>query len=146
MPPFDPEPATPPRESEDLGDALIPDVLTGWVACLRAHPDPRLRADQRGVAEQNLLRTLLRAAQSERDDEHALQALTLAASRYGALQPIHRVDPGEVTRQFGCLRGEIARVVARRGAPRDESFALLMRVDAALSVATLAVIRGGHAR
>ena len=146
MPPTDTDDVAESPERERLADALIPEVLCGWVARLRAQPDPQLRTDQRGVAEQNLLRTLLRMAQAERDDEHALHALTLAACRYGALQPIHRVDPGEVTRQFGCLRSEIARVVTRRAIPEQESFALLMRVDAALSVATLAVIRAGHSR
>ena len=127
-------------------DALVGDVLTSWVSELRSDAARNPRTNGRGLAERNLLRTVIRAADCETPDEAALRALTLAASRYGAMQPMHRVDPGEVARQFACLRREIARVAAARETHPDETLRFLHRIDAALSVATLAVIRAGHRR
>ncbi|HYD54579.1 MAG TPA: hypothetical protein VEA99_18235 [Gemmatimonadaceae bacterium] len=131
------------RRAPAITEELIPEILTGWVACLRGNPNACLRVDERGFAERNLLRAILRVARSEGNDEQALQALAQAASRYGGLQSIHRVDPGEVIRQFGCLRSEIELVLASR-CSADTAFGMLVRVDAALSVATLSVIRAGH--
>jgi hypothetical protein len=127
-------------------DAVIDDVLAGWVAVLRAGPDSTPRGGTRGVAERNLIRTLLHAAEPDSPDETQLNALVLAANRYGALQPLTRADPGEVSRQLGCLRRELQRIANERDPDHRRTLAFLNRIDHAISIASLAVIRGGHAR
>ena len=135
-----------PESREDDNTAQILALIADWRRRLRAEPDERPRAGERGLREQALVRALLAAASPSREgvaDQSALHALAVEAANYGADQPRHRLEPEALVAEMSVLRDVVWQNFRDGGSAAHDLTDRILRFDRALSVAIRAALVGG---
>ncbi|MFN2564101.1 MAG: hypothetical protein ABR499_03725 [Gemmatimonadaceae bacterium] len=133
----------PNRRNAELRDDLAR-VLAEWEAVSREEPW-HVHPERYGIDSlHEVVRAVLDVALGDGGDEEASERLVRAAAAHGDQRRVQAVGDDCLLREYHALRAALWRYLRRVRMPAGEALTAILRVDAVITVATTAALRGYH--
>jgi hypothetical protein len=131
------------RRNAELRDDLAP-ILAEWVAV--SHEEPwHVHPERYGIDSlHEVLRGVLDVALGDGGDQEASERLIRAAAGHGDQRRVQAVGDECLLREYHALRTALWRYLRRVPMPASEALTAISRVDAVITIATTAALRGYH--
>lgn len=132
----------------ELGAALkehIPEILSLWEDIARDEPWYSLPRDDRRNHLHEVVIGLVQASLCDPADVDAHEDNVWAAARHGEQRREQGLDEAQILTEYHLLRRAIWHCVQRTITP-GRAFTAISRIDTAISLATMASLRGYHRR
>lgn len=132
----------------DLGTKLkahVPQILSTWESIAQKEPWYSLPQEDRMDHLHQVVIGLVEASLCDPADVDAHEANVWAAARHGHQRREQGLDEAQILTEYHLLRRAIWRCVQRDVAP-GRAFHAISRIDTAISLATMASLRGYHRR
>jgi hypothetical protein len=131
------------RRNAELRDDLGP-ILAEWEAVSREEPW-HIRPEAYGIDSLNeVVRGVLDVALGDGGDKEASERLVRAAAAHGDQRRVQGTGDEALLREYHALRASLWRYLRRAAMPASEELTAILRVDAVITVATTAALRGYH--
>ena len=131
------------RRNAELRDDLTP-ILAEWEAVSREEPW-HVHPERYGIDSlHEVLRGVLDVALDDGGDEQASERLVRAPATHGEQRRIQAVGDECLLREYHALRTALWRYLRHAPMPAGEALTAISRVDAVITVATTAALRGYH--
>ena len=131
------------RRNAELRDDLAP-ILEEWVAV--SHEEPwHVHPERYGVDSlHEVVRGVLDVALGDGSDNAASERLVRAAASHGDQRRVQVTGDEALLREYHALRTALWRYLRGVPMPANEALTAISRVDAVITVATTAALRGYH--
>jgi hypothetical protein len=131
------------RRNAELRDDLAP-ILAEWEAVSRDEPW-HVHPERYGIDSlREVVRGVLDVALGDGGDKEASERLVRAAAGHGDQRRVQAVGDDCLLREYHALRTALWRYLGRVPMPASEALTAISRVDAVITVATTAALRGYH--
>ena len=131
------------RRNAELRDDLAP-ILREWEAVSRDEPW-HVNPERYGIDSlHEVLRAVLDVALGGGSDKQASERLVRAAAAHGDQRRVQGVGDEVLLREYHALRTALWRYLGHLPMPVGERVTAISRVDAVITVATTAALRGYH--
>jgi hypothetical protein len=131
------------RRNAELRDDLAP-ILAEWETVSREEPW-HVHPERYGLDSlEEVVRGVLDVALGDGDDKDASERLLRAAAAHGDQRRVQAVGDESLLREYHALRASLWRYLRRVPMPASEALTAISRVDAVITVATTAALRGYH--
>jgi hypothetical protein len=133
----------PHRRNAELRDNLAL-VLAEWEAVSREEPW-HIQPQRYGPDSlHETMRAVLDVALGDGGDKEASERLVRSAAAHGDQRRVQGVGDDAVLREYHALRAALWRYLRQAPIPPSEALTAILRVDAVITVATTAALRGYH--
>lgn len=131
------------RRNAELRDDLAP-ILAEWEAVSRDEPW-HVHPESYGIDSlHEVVRGVLDVALGDGGDKDASARLVRAAAAHGDQRRVQATGDEALLREYHALRASLWRYLRRVPMPASEELTAISRVDAVITVATTAALRGYH--